>query len=362
MVVVHTVSGGNNNNNSNNNNNDDDDDDDDDYDDKNNNSILTTANCTKVLNTSSLLYAIPFHTTLQSLQEALRHGVYVHPDCSVAIATAITNVVRGRCRYRPAAGMEPRRLPAALLACVCVLAMAAGHPGGRPRGDFLSQRVANGSQRSAVKPTYTLSYRELYLEEACGGLANKAQRSHYLSLRDHKASMAIYSHRSGVLPRSVSKCRIQILTESHARLTISFVKLDTVEQPFICYMYLKIYMTDKPDLVCGKQATGKSISTSTSQMALEWVINNGGEKPGRIEMVLTSYKESDLSGNCESGMYACSNRHCIWSGFICDGVNNCGDGSDERLCRHPDTVRGRPQPRATWCRSRSEALMTCATP
>ncbi|KAH7959355.1 hypothetical protein HPB49_010528 [Dermacentor silvarum] len=172
----------------------------------------------------------------------------------------------------------------------------------------------------------------VYLEEACGGLAAKAQRSHYLSLRDQKASMAIYSHRSGVLPRSVSKCRIQILTESHARLTISFVKLDTVEQPFICYMYLKIYMTDKPDLVCGKQATGKSISTSTSQMTLEWVINNGGEKPGRIEMVLTSYKDSDLSGNCESGMYACSNRHCIWSGFICDGVNNCGDGSDERLC------------------------------
>ncbi|XP_075540658.1 uncharacterized protein LOC142575295 isoform X3 [Dermacentor variabilis] len=228
----------------------------------------------------------------KSLQDSLRHGVYVHPDCSVAIATAITNVVRGRCRDRPAAGMEPRRLPAALLACVCALAMAAGHPGGRPRGDFLSQRVANGSQRNAVKPTYTLSYRELYLEEACGGLANKAQRSHYLSLRDHKASMAIYSHRSGVLPRSVSKCRIQILTESHARLTISFVKLDTVEQPFICYMYLKIYMTDKPDLVCGKQATGKSISTSTSQMALEWVINNGGEKPGRIEMILTSYKES----------------------------------------------------------------------
>ncbi|KAL3227796.1 hypothetical protein MRX96_003755 [Rhipicephalus microplus] len=230
------------------------------------------------------------------------------------------------------AGMEYTRLLATLIAGFSYLVTAAGYPGNRPQGDFLSQRVINGSQRNAVKPTYTLSYRELYLEEACGGLAAKAQRSHYLSLRDQKASMAIYSHRSGVLPRSVSKCRIQIQTESHARLTISFVKLDTIEQPFICYMYLKIYMTDKPDLVCGKHASGKSISTTTSQMALEWVINSGGEKPGRIEMILTSYKDSDLSGNCESGMYACSNRHCVWSGFVCDGINNCGDGSDERLC------------------------------
>ncbi|KAH8039930.1 hypothetical protein HPB51_009186 [Rhipicephalus microplus] len=190
-------------------------------------------------------------------------------------------------------GMDSTRLLATLLAGFSYLVTAAGYPGNRPQGDFLSQRVINGSQRNAVKPTYTLSYRErvnsilrllnsctrfarpdntrdarlaVYLEEACGGLAAKAQRSHYLSLRDQKASMAIYSHRSGVLA----------------------AQREQVPHPDTD----RIYMTDKPDLVCGKHASGKSISTTTSQMALEWVINNGGEKPGRIEMILTSYKDS----------------------------------------------------------------------
>lgn len=222
-----------------------------------------------------------------------------------------------------------------ILPCLVWFAAASppDYPGMRLRGGFLSQRANNISSRGAGSPTqYGVSYRDLYLSEACGGVASRVQRSHYLSLRDQKASMAILSHREDVLPRSVSKCSILIQTESHARLTVAFVKLDTVEAPFVCYMYLKLYLSDKPDLVCGKKASGKSISSTSSSMSLEWVINNGGEKPGRIHMVVTSYKDSDLAGNCESGMYACSNRHCIWSGFVCDGVNNCGDGSDERLC------------------------------
>lgn len=225
------------------------------------------------------------------------------------------------------------RLP--FLSCLVWFAAAtpSDYPGMRLRGDFLSQRANNISRRTAeTPPQYRVTYRDLYLSEACGGAATRVQRSHYLSLRDQKASMAIQSHRDNVLPRSVSKCRILIQTESHARLTVAFVTLDTVEPPFVCYMYLKLFLTDKPDLVCGKKASGRSVSSATSSLSLEWVINNGGEKPGRIHMVVTSYKDSDLSGNCESGMYACSNRHCVWSGFVCDGINNCGDGSDERLC------------------------------
>ncbi|CAN7984954.1 unnamed protein product, partial [Ixodes hexagonus] len=117
-------------------------------------------------------------------------------------------------------------------------------------------------------------------------------RSHYLSLRDAKATMSVYSHKSRTLPRTLQKCRLQFQTESHAKLTVTFVKLDTTLQPFVCYMYLKLYMSDKPDVVCGKGASGKSITTSGPQMALEWVINSGGDKPGGIHMVFTSYKDS----------------------------------------------------------------------
>lgn len=54
----------------------------------------------------------------------------------------------------------------------------------------------------------------------------------------------------------------------------------------------QLFMTDKADLVCGKEASGKSISTFGSQMAMEWVINSGGEKPGRISMIITSFKDT----------------------------------------------------------------------
>lgn len=46
----------------------------------------------------------------------------------------------------------------------------------------------------------------------------------------------------------------------------------------------------------------------------------------------SNLNSADLSGNCENNMYACNNRRCIWRGFVCDSVDNCGDGSDERLC------------------------------
>lgn len=193
-------------------------------------------------------------------------------------------------------------------------------------------RTGNHSKYPVQRPFSQAQFREVYLEEACGGVTARSQRSHYLSLHDNKATMMVHSHRGKLLPRVVRKCRIQIQTESHARLTLSFSQLDTVEQSFVCYMYLKLFMTDKADLVCGKEASGKSISTFGSQMAMEWVINSGGEKPGRISMIITSFKDTDLSGNCENNMYACNNRRCIWRGFVCDSVDNCGDGSDERLC------------------------------
>lgn len=33
--------------------------------------------------------------------------------------------------------------------------------------------------------------------------------------------------------------------------------------------------------------------------------------------------------------FLCQNTHCIWAGVQCDGINNCGDGSDENSLEHP---------------------------
>ncbi|KAF7656089.1 hypothetical protein LDENG_00046480, partial [Lucifuga dentata] len=40
---------------------------------------------------------------------------------------------------------------------------------------------------------------------------------------------------------------------------------------------------------------------------------------------------------CKKDEFACHNRHCISRHFLCNGVDNCGDGSDEASCQNCTT-------------------------
>eukprot|EP01084_Bolivina_argentea_P311607 539414_1 len=41
---------------------------------------------------------------------------------------------------------------------------------------------------------------------------------------------------------------------------------------------------------------------------------------------------SGLNADCKENHFKCDSGHCVWQGFICNGVKNCQDGTDELNC------------------------------
>ncbi|XP_054933823.1 uncharacterized protein [Dermacentor andersoni] len=195
---------------------------------------------------------------------------------------------------------------------------------------------AAGESSSPIKRTKPTdmdgSYRAYYMNDYCNA-GQKALPVH-LQLHSDQAGVVLYSHRRNSTPRS-SVCQLPFQVENAAKFTLSFRFFDTVSDSFICFMYLELVSsTETTDLLCGKDYTGtKSMVKASSSLTLRWTVSAREvlKRLGGFEIVITGFQQPESSG-CAKGMSRCSNDRCVWNGFKCDGKDNCGDFSDERLC------------------------------
>ena len=65
--------------------------------------------------------------------------------------------------------------------------------------------------------------------------------------------------------------------------------------------------------------------------------------------LLTAHFFLIIIAMCSSAQFQCANGDCIPQYFVCDGLNECGDNSDENNCGMPITSRSYYSLQASGC-------------
>ncbi|XP_077498222.1 uncharacterized protein LOC144108868 [Amblyomma americanum] len=102
-----------------------------------------------------------------------------------------------------------------------------------------------------------------------------------------------------------------------------------------CNDHLKVFDGSQPignhkvDLSCGSTHTDVgTIFTLTNFVTLEYTTDNSSPAENGFKLIITAYKDIQTIGlKCRD--FECLNSFCISSNLTCDGVNHCGDNSDE---------------------------------
>ncbi|PRD26712.1 UNVERIFIED_CONTAM: Low-density lipoprotein receptor-related protein 3 [Trichonephila clavipes] len=104
---------------------------------------------------------------------------------------------------------------------------------------------------------------------------------------------------------------------------------------------MEVFINDdeEGERLCGFQDLGINGKTyfSEKELRLLYHTSEGGMGfSNGFKLIFTVTKLDENASSCSSpDQFKCDNGRCIWSGVTCDGINNCGDSSDEMSTTHP---------------------------
>lgn len=178
---------------------------------------------------------------------------------------------------------------------------------------------------SAVKWTPSLAkYKRESLYELCSGPGLT------LDANGHRSAVYVVAER----PRRAlsNKCSFSVRANNSDGVVISLQKMNlrpSTAVDGVCLDYIEF-----------KGESGRVHTTSCGQGVKSYdmpvpltvhLFTNPTQyyTPGEIiSFVLTGFNKTTQE-DCKGGSFTCSNARCIYEGFACDGIDNCGDISDE---------------------------------
>jgi hypothetical protein len=97
--------------------------------------------------------------------------------------------------------------------------------------------------------------------------------------------------------------------------------------PYICN-----FLFFQANLSCEKTidsfGTDGYMYTRTNFVTLKYKTDSWGTNQNGFKLIITAFKDAEKNG-CRGG-FPCDNGICIDHDLVCDNVNHCGDGGDER--------------------------------
>ncbi|XP_040572661.1 uncharacterized protein loaf isoform X1 [Lepeophtheirus salmonis] len=148
------------------------------------------------------------------------------------------------------------------------------------------------------------------------------------------------------IPRPIDGAVIESRNERDVDCVVTFQTESILERFMLRFEDLKIDCNDHLYIFDGAHAIGNHraiiscdktkdsvghggvIFTRTNFVTLKYVTDSWGMDLNGFKLVITAFKDGKKTG-CREG-FSCDDRLCINKDLVCDTVNHCGDGEDER--------------------------------